>query len=481
MTVSHLRALFIPRRSDRPQVLSLDHTTTSYLQSLPSYMSNFTTALLGSFSRIFFAPAASSRGPGILPTSQSDSDAARTFRRAREARDARARPSSAVDTEGYWAWDAPRGGVVLRRRTAGSNGDLNVDLAQVQTTSVLVCQPPQTPSPVDIPADGTVHQEAVPTPNAFLDVACSALATPCNSNSAPVAHKVHRLPSPLAYGVFSADADAELDVSFDVSLVSDTSTSTSASDERDSASDTSFNLPSPPTITGRGLGLGLLGLYNADGAPFDGMGALSFGLRCDPADLDDTRLAYDEPARKHRRRGEDAERGLSRAFMEEAVRTWAADPAHLMADVIAEDVALGAPHELAYLVGVPEKHTRPELQSNNSASSGTSTIRLRTTARPRDLSAASTVSSALKDRRSQTHADAPRAKTPRAFSVGPSLRAPSVVPGPRPPSVVPGLRVPTVVPGLRAPSVASGLRPSSVPAGSSTASRASRPTPAWRA
>ncbi|KAJ7075723.1 hypothetical protein B0H15DRAFT_806011 [Mycena belliarum] len=473
-------------------------------------MSNFTTALLGSFSRIFFAPAASSRGPGILPTSQSDSDAARTFRRAREARDARARPSSAVDTEGYWAWDAPRGGVVLRRRTAGSNGDLNVDLAQVQTTSVLVCQPPQTPSPVDIPADGTVHQEAVPTPNAFLDVACSALATPCNSNSAPVAHKVHRLPSPLAYGVFSADADAELDVSFDVSLVSDTSTSTSASDERDSASDyddasfdvslisdtststsasderdsasdTSFNLPSPPTITGRGLGLGLLGLYNADGAPFDGMGALSFGLRCDPADLDDTRLAYDEPARKHRRRGEDAERGLSRAFMEEAVRTWAADPAHLMADVIAEDVALGAPHELAYLVGVPEKHTRPELQSNNSASSGTSTIRLRTTARPRDLSAASTVSSALKDRRSQTHADAPRAKTPRAFSVGPSLRAPSVVPGPRPPSVVPGLRVPTVVPGLRAPSVASGLRPSSVPAGSSTASRASRPTPAWRA
>ncbi|KAJ7499942.1 hypothetical protein FB451DRAFT_1430558 [Mycena latifolia] len=408
-------------------------------------MSNFTTALLGSFSRIFFPSSASATGPGI-PNSQSDPNAARTLRRGRPAlADARARPSSAIDGEGYWAWNGPGSGMILRRRTAqrdlGLKGIPNVKLAHA--SPVLACQPPRarTPSPVDygIPVD-----TAAPSPDASFDVPSGSspvdcAAAPADGTTSPASSfDVARRPSPAtepfpAYANGALDLDA--DSSFDISLISDTSTSTSASEadeQEDPASDTSFTLPphdafalpprdafthppldalTLPRAPPAGMGLGLSGLFNADGSPFDGMGVLSFGLRCDAGPLE------------RRRRHDETEGGLSRTFLEEAARTWAADPHHRMMGVIPE---IGLDEERKEGCE-EEQQPQPDAERSQQQPQGKSKPR-----RPRDLSTASTISSALK-RTANVKTSAPsqaRAKTPaRAPSAAPGLRSSSVVPG----------------------------------------------------
>ncbi|KAJ6503008.1 hypothetical protein DFH09DRAFT_1335675 [Mycena vulgaris] len=119
-------------------------------------------------------------------------------------------------------------------------------------------------------------------------------------SSSPVYARSRRYPHSHSRTVPEAPTpDSSFDLSPTLSLISDTSSSSTSSS--DSPSDTSFTLSPPPT---RGLGLGLLGLFNADGAPFDGRS-----------------LVW---------------RGLSRAFLEEAARTWAADPHHRILSVIVE-------------------------------------------------------------------------------------------------------------------------------------------------
>ncbi|KAJ7124421.1 hypothetical protein C8R44DRAFT_980697 [Mycena epipterygia] len=242
-------------------------------------MANFTAALLGSFSRIFFPPPVFDAGLGIF-TSQSDPEISAvesTQRRPASSASMRPRPSSAI--EGYWSWDGPNKGMILRQRAPQQDLGLKglADVQITQSAPVLACQPPRacTPSPVD---DGCASS----TPDKVDAAADSALEDAYSTAPTP-------------------------DSSFDISLISDTSTS------EDSESDTSFTLPPLPAI----MGLGISGLFKADGSPFDGMGVVSFGC------TDQRRPRRDEG-------------GLSRTFLEEAAWTWAADPHHRMLSVIQE-------------------------------------------------------------------------------------------------------------------------------------------------
>ncbi|KAJ7713546.1 hypothetical protein B0H16DRAFT_1620862 [Mycena metata] len=393
-------------------------------------MANFTTALLGSFSRIFFPPASSSSHAASsdlsygFTSSQSDPDVpgayAHNHLRPASAH-VRPRPSSAT-IEGYWSWE---GGRRILRREAGNHRQRDLGLkglAEVQLTR---------PSPV---------------------VACQPLST--RSRTSPLAHTV---PEELDIADASdRTADDSFSFDIDISLISDTSTSTTSSEEHDADDeddgDASFAFLSPPRLissthpyadarhtladsNAHNLGLGL-GFVKPDGSPFDGLGVLSFGCSGVP--------------RTRTRNNQHDKAELSRTFLEEAAWTWAADPHHRMLSVIHEDEEEDEAEELP-LVGV-------------ASTSSTSTPRQRKTSKNarRDLSMVDTISSGLKRRQALASDCAPgprrqvqvqgginaRPRTPAPFSAG--VRSPSTIPT-RTPSASP-------VPGPRSPSVASSAR-----------------------
>ncbi|KAJ7438715.1 hypothetical protein B0H11DRAFT_2206044 [Mycena galericulata] len=325
-------------------------------------MASFTTALLGSFSRLFFPSSPSDTRLGIS-TTQSDPDigaersAAENHLRPASSASVRPRPSSTI--EGYWSWEGPHSGVILRRR-AGSR-DLGLKgLAEVKITHaspVLACRPPRVRRTAS-PGDGglTCPPEWA---SSLLDLTG---------------------PTP--------------DSSFDISLISDTSTTTS--EEHESESDTSFTLPPPPAP----IGLGISGLFKPDGSAFDGMGVVSFG--CDAAEESGTM----------RPRRED--RGLSRTFLEEAAWTWAADPHHRMLSVI--DEGENEPEEVPQVQPSPEQNRRTQAQEQ---------VKRKTRAtRPgtRDLSTVNTISSELKRQTPRAKASSTAAPAPRSPSVVPGAR-----------------------------------------------------------
>ncbi|KAJ6473094.1 hypothetical protein C8R45DRAFT_1217574 [Mycena sanguinolenta] len=275
-------------------------------------MANFTTALLGSFSRMFFPST-------TLPSSQSDLDltaeraAARACIRSASSASVRPRPRSAFD--GYWRWEES-GGMILLDRTLQDPGLKGLSDIQITRSSpVFACQPPPR---ADV--SNTMSEE-------FDSV--NALQSSNSSVAIP-------------------------DSSFDISLISDISTSDDAEDSFES--DTSFTVPPPPAVPASiGLGLGLSGLFKADGSPFDGMGVVSFG--CDKEGNGGS------PRATKRSAG-----GLSRVFLEEAAWTWAADPDHQMLTVIQENEEQELAEENA-------EHVKPRTVSHKSKSSKTNVTR----------------------------------------------------------------------------------------------------------
>ncbi|KAJ6538310.1 hypothetical protein DFH09DRAFT_1368949 [Mycena vulgaris] len=206
--------------------------------------------------------------------------------------------------------------MILRARSElGLKGLADVKITRA--SPVLGYQPPRVRTP--LPA-GYAWTRATGEEESSFEFDADAV-----HSSSPVYARPRRHPHSHSHTLPEAPTP---DSSFDLSFISDTSSSTSSSDNPTSTwpsspSDTSFTLPPPPT---RGLGLGLLGLFNADGAPFDGMGVLSFG--CDSGER--------EREREREESEREMERGLSRAFLEEAARTWAADPHHRILSVIEE-------------------------------------------------------------------------------------------------------------------------------------------------
>ncbi|KAJ6544429.1 hypothetical protein B0H19DRAFT_1076542 [Mycena capillaripes] len=336
-------------------------------------MANFTTTLLGSFSRIFFPPSVSNSG---LTHSRSGPDVAaeHTHLRPTSSASVRPRPSSAI--EGYWSWEGQSSGMILRRRTDRQDLELK-GLADVKITHpspVLACQPRRrTPSPMaDFPS--------TPAASGPEELEVDTVADVNNA---------------LEY----LDTTAP-DSSFDISLISDTSITTSEDqDAGDSESDSSFTLPPPP------IGLGICGLFKSDGSPFDGMGVVSFG--CDAAGQ-----------RKAPRTSRRDAGGLSRVFLEEAAWTWAADPDHHMLTVIdeMEEELEEAPH---VWVCVEQEGAIGKQGASTNHESKTSSARTRL--RIRDLSTVDTISSGLKRQNPRT----------KALATVPAPRSPSVVPGAR--------------------------------------------------
>ncbi|KAJ7211628.1 hypothetical protein GGX14DRAFT_448911 [Mycena pura] len=244
-------------------------------------MASFTSTLLNSFSRIFFPP--SSACPAIrISSTQSDPDLASERAAAsiqpRPASSASMHPRSGSPVEGYWSWDGPQGGMILRRKGGEDRGRKGLaDVQLAHASPVLVRQPPGARAPSAPVDEDDLDMVPVERPLADGDLTCPAL-----------------------------------DLSFDISLISDTSTT---SEEQESESDTSFTIPPLPAS----VGLGINGLFNADGSPFDGMGVLSFG-----------------PGAKGRRSTGQEEGGLSRTFLEEVAWTWVAGPHQRMLSVISE-------------------------------------------------------------------------------------------------------------------------------------------------
>ncbi|KAJ7775649.1 hypothetical protein DFH07DRAFT_799314 [Mycena maculata] len=359
-------------------------------------MANLTTALLGSFSRIFSPSPSPSPSPAPAPdtrlgisTIQSDPDlasqraAARTQLRPASSANTRPRPSSAI--EGYWSWEGPHNGMILRRRAGCRDLGLKVSF----------------PSSFLRPGE-----EADDAPQGLADV---RITHPCQPQRIRNPSPVGACPStPPAYApaapletVPELDSDADLAApipdsysSFDISLISDTSTTV------DSESDTSFTLP-PPAAP---IGLGISGLFKADGSAFDGMGIVSFG--CDSA----------RQARPGRARREDTA-GLSRTFLEEAAWTWAADPHHRMLTIIQEREEESEEEEPQVKRGAekgPERSTKDTAVVKRKMSG--------TQPRPRDLSTATTISSELKRHTPRTKAQATVVSAPQSPSVAPGVR-----------------------------------------------------------
>ncbi|KAF7332995.1 hypothetical protein MVEN_02405800 [Mycena venus] len=348
-------------------------------------MASFTTTILSSFARIFFPPTSPA-----LSSSQSDPDvaaeraAANNRPRPASSASVRLRPRSAI--EGYWSWDGPSSGVVLRQKTSrdpGLKGLADVKLAH--SSPVFACRPlrMRTLYPV---------ADVSNTPAAHL------------LEEVNIGADVIVLPTP--------------DTSFDISLISDTSISTSEDHDADeSESDTSFTLPPPPASP---IGLGIGGLFKHDGSPFDGMGVVSFG--CDAAGHG----GAPRPSGRDVKTG-----GLSRVFLEEAAWTWAADPHHRMLTIIQEDEEELQEEEESQVWANFEREQEHVINQGTAISSRKSrskTSVTRPVIRTRDLSTVDTISSGLKRRqnpRPKTSASAARAPP------APTSRSPSVAPGSR--------------------------------------------------
>ncbi|KAJ7663488.1 hypothetical protein B0H17DRAFT_1211662 [Mycena rosella] len=356
-------------------------------------MSNFTTALLGSFSRILFPSARSHTG---IPASHSDPDVFATGTRTLRSSNVqpRPRPSSAIDTDRYWSWEGPGGGMILRPRAARDLGLKGLaDVTITHASPVLACQPPRARAPTGATTDcqasfdiarspspaGYASAEA-PRPDFSFTIACSPvlhdIPTPDSSFESA------RSPSLMDYDA-NADTVPTPDSSFDISLISDTSTdSTSASDEQDAAPDAPFTA---------GLGLGLCGLFKP-------MARLS------------TAWAY--------------------SLSDEAAWTWAANPHHRVLSVIQEDEELKRSSRW-YRCSCARPHQEQEHAP-----------RTRAVPRKRDLSTVTTISSGLKKRQAPRATKTPAsvlgttssAQSPRAKTLAPNPRTKTLVPSPRSPS-----------------------------------------------
>ncbi|KAJ7605829.1 hypothetical protein DFH06DRAFT_1150311 [Mycena polygramma] len=333
-------------------------------------MAHLTTALLGSFSRLF------SPSPDALSHSKSDSDLAHhmdTHLRPASSTGVHPRPASAMAIDGYWGWDVGGQGMTLRKRTCHAQHDLGLKApadVKITDSSPVLCQPPRplrtgTPFPfANVPAQAAaaayVGNARVERPDstasgytldrradsASFDISLDTtldISLISDTSSDGDSSFSFTLPPPSAptYALeprASSHADASCDTSFDtsldISLISDTSTSSA-----DESCDISFTLPSPPL----GLGLGIADLYKHSGAPFDGMGVLSFGVRgagassapsSSPSSCHSSSRIH---AQTHTQAGNDTGLGLSRTFLEEAAWTWAQDPHHHGLGVIDEE------------------------------------------------------------------------------------------------------------------------------------------------
>ncbi|KAJ6506269.1 hypothetical protein C8R47DRAFT_112282 [Mycena vitilis] len=335
------------------------------------------TALLGSLSHFFStSPAAVST---TLPHSKSDPDLDQhldTHRRPASSTSVRTRPTSAMEIDGCWGWDVEGQGMTLRRRTRRERDPGLKAQATVKITdaSPVLCQssrpartgtalpiacvladaaaaaadlvnaPASTPTAVPYTLDRGANSGPDLSFGLFLDASLDSSLI--SDTSASTAHDSEgdisfTLPPPPAFLPAYADSepDSALDLSqsFDISLISDTSTSTDESCDISSSSFTFafpplFSPSSPLTTSTSGaplkpIGLGIQGLFKPSGAPFDGLGVLSFGFRGSSSP---------SPCRT-RKQAPIQDTGLSRTFLEELDATWAADPQHHLLTVIHEE------------------------------------------------------------------------------------------------------------------------------------------------
>nr|GAT51207.1 predicted protein [Mycena chlorophos] len=367
-------------------------------------MSSFTTSLFGSISRVLFpfspsSPTASKilESDSVPDLASADDDNAGNLRALPRPASSAAcyqRPSSAVEIGGYWSWESD-GGVVLRRRSASGEHELLDEgrgrKARPHVSSVFAFQPP-----------GAYYTPSIP----YGFPSPEAMTTPI-------------VPSRLSLSCLSID-----EPSFDLSLISDSSTITSGSDEvdHDASLSFSFTLPDADDVdadaempetpffppAGTGLGLGIGGLFNANGAAFDGMGVVGLGLQTEDEDDDEE--------------DDDKERGVSRVLLEEVAWTWAQDRRHRMLSVISE----GSSGDEDLDVELDDEDVSGSEESVQTESSGTTGGQGRR--QLRDLSAMGTISSQLKravprlpiPRRSMTApaASSSAAATPRSDTPG---------------------------------------------------------------
>ncbi|KAJ7661290.1 hypothetical protein DFH06DRAFT_1399061, partial [Mycena polygramma] len=373
-------------------------------------MSHLTTALLGCVSRFFStSPAASARlshsksDPDLLQHMD-------THLRPASSTGVRPRPASAMSIEGpYWGWDAGTEGTTLRRRTrterdVGLKAPADVKITHSSNSPVLACQPPR-PARPDAPFP-TADAAAASVPE-DLDAGCasSALADALSTLKRPPT--TAPAPAPVSSLERRADADSScdtsldlsLDLSLDISLISDTSAFSVDDSEGDLSGLFVFTLPPPPTLIAdtsasssadesdgelsfgsfhfalpppilpspshppstspapplsntapgaalKPIGLGLSNLYKPSGAPFDGMGVLSFGVCGSHSSSGSPYNAAASPSHSSSRchspptprlHAPTHPDGLSRTFLEKLEATWAADPHHLGLGVIDEE------------------------------------------------------------------------------------------------------------------------------------------------
>ncbi|KAK7001686.1 hypothetical protein R3P38DRAFT_3368062 [Favolaschia claudopus] len=371
-------------------------------------MTTLTTALLSPFSlpfsllRIFFPfsyPTSPSPSPTpTLPASKSDSLCSAPRPRHRHAQGvATRRPNSeAAAVEGYWRWAGPEAGVILYQYHHQHHQ----------------CQ--------------RVGEEEEEAGKAGLNLNLKTLADVQVSHPSPVfACRPRRVrtyyPAPEESAGCGADEDAVDAVLH--ALDTDTSASSSSFD-----SDTSFTLPPPPpphphpraNNNNTGLGLGITGLFKADGSPFDGMGVVSFGARAEPESSESREHESSSPRRRA---------GLSRAFLEEAERTWAADPHHRILSVIEEEqLEEEGEGDMEQLPPRVEGRGRERLGGrvqHHAMKNPTKPKTTRPVVRERDLSTLDTISSKLKRRQDSRSSPKPKPKSMPSSSSGPLRRSPS--------------------------------------------------------
>ncbi|KAJ7605834.1 hypothetical protein DFH06DRAFT_1252281 [Mycena polygramma] len=361
----------------------------------PHPMAHITTALLGSFTRLFSpsSPAASALG---LSHSKSDPDLVQrgdAYPRPASSTGVRPRPASAMSIEGpYWGWDAGAEGTTLRRRTR-TERDVGLKITHSSNSPVLAsrCQPPhpawaRTPLPIsdahaDTAAAADVVNAPAPTPVPTSTLDRRADFEPETSTLRPAYTLDYRGDSEFDIsldislindtsassddesngdcdisGLFMHDCrgDSSFDTSLDISLISDSSTSSESDGD---VSFSSFTLQAPPL----GLGLGITGLYKPSGAPFDGTGVLSFGVRDSHSFSGSPCNVSASPSHSSSRchspptprfHAQTQSYGLSRTFLEELEATWAADPHHLgLGDIDEEPYVLDCAGEVVDICG----------------------------------------------------------------------------------------------------------------------------------